>query len=201
MSEVGNYHFAAYHPHYKEKLEMILIESAHNLFLLQAPPQLLLFSVLSDCIAKFVIYYPYYKEKLKIIRSIYNFYLLCSNEPVNNPARTSVYAASCLYFGYILGYLGNFSKVSMFACNNCTYIAKQDLVIREKKSSKTFLYLFFYFFQSTSLFFNLTLLKVRLEIFKCLAMLKCALVSKYETSFNLFHTVSTIVFFSDNIAL
>ena len=63
MLEASINHFAAYHPHYKEKLEITLIEFAYNLFhfrLLLKP--LSLTGISSNSIEKFTTYYLYYKK-------------------------------------------------------------------------------------------------------------------------------------------
>lgn len=84
VQKTGSHHFTAYHLYYKENLVIILTKSAYNLFLLQVPSKLLLFSTLSNYIAKFAIYYLYYKEKLEKRRFAYNLYLLFSNKLVSN---------------------------------------------------------------------------------------------------------------------
>lgn len=63
ISEVIDLLFATYHPHYKEKFE--IIKFTYNSFFFQ-PLQKLLFlpSILSDHVIKFAIYHPHYKDKL-----------------------------------------------------------------------------------------------------------------------------------------
>lgn len=76
----------------------------------------------------------------------YNIYLLYYNKLVSNLIWTYIFATSYLCFRYNLGYLGNFLKVSFFAYNDNTYIAKISLVTREKKPSRNFLYVFSHLF-------------------------------------------------------
>lgn len=60
-----NYRFIAYHPYYKEKLEITLTKYAHNLFFFLPLSKLLLVPVaLFNCIVKFAHYSLYYKDKL-----------------------------------------------------------------------------------------------------------------------------------------
>lgn len=65
-----------------------------------------------------------------------------------------------------------------FACN-----AESGLVIKKKKSPKTFLYLFLDAFQLSSLMISLTLSKMRPSIFEHLAMLKCTSMFAWQLSF------------------
>lgn len=69
--------FAAYHPHYKEKLEITLTEFAHNLFLFQLSLKPLSLTVISsNSIVKFTTYHPHYKEIPGMTKCAYNFFLL-----------------------------------------------------------------------------------------------------------------------------
>lgn len=123
MPEASNHLFATYHPYYKEKLGTI--KSIYSLFLFWSFFKLiLLLSISSDCIVKFATYYPYYKDIL-----------------VSNLTRIFIYAASCLYFGYWLGSLGNLSTTSLFIhnCGVCT--VQSGLVTKNKEPSRTSLYI------------------------------------------------------------
>ena len=111
--------FATYHPHYKEKPGMT--ESAHDPFLLWPSPKLLLPpDALSDSIVKFATYHPHYKDIL-----------------VSNPTRTFVCAASCLYFGYWLGSLGNLLTASLFARDGGACTAEPGLVTKKGEPPRT----------------------------------------------------------------
>ena len=77
MQKVSINSFAAYHPHYKEKLEITLIKLAYNLFffrLLLKP--LSPIGISSNFIMKFTTYHPYYKEIPRIMKCTYDFFLL-----------------------------------------------------------------------------------------------------------------------------
>lgn len=67
--------FAAYHPYYKEKLGIILIDSTHNLFLIQLLLKpLSLISISFDCIGRFDTYHQHYKEIPGLTEYAYNFF-------------------------------------------------------------------------------------------------------------------------------
>lgn len=166
VQKTGSHRFTAYHPYYKENLEIISTKFVYNLFLLQAPSKLLLLSVLSDYIIKFAIYYLYYKKKLEKTRFIYNLYLLFSNKLVSHSNWTFICTTSYLCFGYSFSHLGNLSKASFFGYNSRACIIKLNLVTKMRELLTTSLNYLFNAFQSLSLFFNLTFLKLCLTIFK-----------------------------------
>lgn len=131
-----------------------------------------------------IIYHLHYPEKFQITKSVYNLCLLCSNKPVSNSTWTSVFATSFLCFEYSLGHMGNFLKTSLFANNGRVFIIKPGLVIKKKKSPKTFLDLLFDALQSLFLFLSLAFLKLRPAIMKYylmfmyLVMSKCVVIIK-----------------------
>ena len=124
VPEASTTSFATYHPHYKEKPGMT--ESAHDPFLHWPSPKLLsLPDALSDSIVKFATYHPHYKDIL-----------------ISNPTQTFVCAASCLYFGYWLGSLGNLSTASLFARDGGAGTAEPGLVTKKGELPRTSLHIF-----------------------------------------------------------
>ena len=153
--EVGNNRFANHHLHYKEKPEMT--ESTYKTSVFRPLPQLisppvtssnyivkimkLLYNMPEISITRFVIYHPYYKDKLR------------------NPTRTLVCIANYLYFICSLD--------NILTPPACT--TKPGLVIKKREPLRTSLYLLSH--QPPSLLLSLTLLEIRLVIFKYLVML------------------------------
>lgn len=140
-----------YYSYYKKKLGIILIKSAHNIFLLWPPLKLLLLpNALSDYIVKFAAHHPYYKDKL-----------------VDNLIQHFGCATNCLCF---LCDWSNLSVAFFLTYNGDICIAKPDLITKKREPPKTFLYLLLDIFQLPSLIISLTLLIIYLPIFKNLAM-------------------------------
>lgn len=109
--------------------------------------------------------------------------MLYNNELISNPNWISVYAISCLCFRYNLGFLGNLSIISFFACDGGTCAIKLSLVTQKKETLGTSLYLISHLFQLPFLLLDSILSKIRPMIFICLAILKCAIM--YKWLFNL----------------
>ena len=174
--EASTNRFAAYHPHYKEKLE--IVEAVYNLFLWSLSKLISLFGISSHCIIEvitplhdvldegkhwFAIYHPHYKDKF-----------------VGNLTQAFVCATNCLYF---LNSWSNLSAAFFFAYNNGAYTAESSLVSKKRELLKIFLHLFFCLPLLSSLLFSLKLSKMRLAIFKCLIMSECATISEWQLSF------------------
>ena len=85
----------------------------------------------------FAIYFPYYKEKLEMTEFKYNSRQLYKIRLVNNPTWSFVCIASCLYFKYCLGSLGNLSMAFLFAFNGGAYATESGLVTKKEKLPKT----------------------------------------------------------------
>lgn len=112
MTKISTTLFAIYYSHYKKKPGMS--KSANNFFHFWTFPKLLsLPNILSNSIIKFDTYHPHHKDIF-----------------VSNPNRTFICIASCLYFGYWLGSLGNLSTTSLFAYNGKVFIAKLGLITK-----------------------------------------------------------------------
>ena len=181
VSEASTNHFAAYHPHYKEKLGITSTESAKP-FLVRPPPKLLsLPGASSDCIVKFATYHPHYKDKL-----------------VGNPSRIFVCAANCLYFLYSWK---NLSTAFFLGHDGGAWIAKPGMVTKKVEPPRTFLNLLSYLFQPPSSFFSSMPSEMRPAIFECLTMPRCTPMSECKVSLNLSHTAPTVEFLPDNVFL
>ena len=181
VSEASTNHFAAYHPHYKEKLGITSTESAKP-FLVRPPPKLLsLPGASSDCIVKFATYHPHYKDKL-----------------VGNPSRIFVCAANCLYFLYDWK---NLSAAFFLGHDSGAWIAKPGIITKKVEPPRTSLNLLSHLFQSPSLFFSLTPSEMRPAMFECLTMPRCTPMSECEVFPNLSHTAPTVEFLPDDISL
>ena len=162
VSEASTNHFAAYHPHYKEKLGITSTESAKP-FLVRPPPKLLsLPGASSDCIVKFATYHPHYKDKL-----------------VGNPSRIFVCAANCLYFLY--GWR-NLSAAFFLGHDGGAWIAEPGMVTKKGELPRTFLHLISHSLQPPSLLLGSTLSKIRPVMFICSAMSKCATICEWPFS-------------------
>lgn len=148
---------AAYNPFFWlfSKLLLLLGISSHYIIEVINP----LYDVSKTSTTRFAIYYPHYKDKF-----------------VSNLTRKFVCAANCLYF---LCDRNNLSAVFFITHNSGTYTAEPSLVTKKRKPLKTFLYLFSRLFSLLSLFFSLTLSKMRSIPSKRLAMSKCATLSKW----------------------
>ena len=194
LAEAGH-HCATYYPHYKEKLEMT--KSAYNPSLLRPTrKQISLLSASSHCIVevinplhdvpeasttRFAIYHSLYKDKL-----------------VGNPPRKIVSAANCLYF--LCGW-NNLPAAFFFAHDSGTCGAEPGIVTKKGEPPRTS----FHRSQLPSLsslpLLSSTFSKMRLAMFECLAMPKCAPMSECKTSLDLSHTAPTVESLPDNVAL
>ena len=175
LAEAGH-HWAIYHPHYKEKLEMT--KSAYNPSLLRPTrKRISLLGASSHCTVevvnplhnvpeasttRFAIYHPHYKDKL-----------------VGNPTRKFVCTANCLYF--LRGW-SNLLAVFFLAHDSGAYTAEPGLVTKKGEPPRISLHLLSRLPSLPSLLFSLTLSKMRPAISKCSAMSKCATIFEWQLS-------------------
>lgn len=146
-----------------------MTESIYDLFLFRLLAKLLLLlGDWFDYIDKFATYYPHYKEKLVI-----------------NPTWIFVCTINSVHFLY---YLGNLLTGFLFTHDGKAYAIIPDIVINKGEILKTSLYLLSHLFQPPLFFFRLTSLEICMVIFKypliskCLAMLICMMMNKWQFS-------------------
>lgn len=108
------------------------------------------------------------------------YHLHYKNKFVGNWTWIFVCAINCFYF---LRSWSNFSVVFFLTYNSGIYTAESSLVSKKRELLRIFLYFLSYFLSLLSLFFNLTLAKMRLIIFKCLSISKCITISKWQLNF------------------
>ena len=148
-----------------------MTKSAYNPLLVRPPPKLLsLPGNWSNNIVKFDIHHLHYNDKVAA-----------------NPTRT--------FSLYFLCNIGNLLTTSpTLAGNGKACDTEPGLVTKKRKPPKIFLYLFLGALQLSSFMLSLTLSKMRLSIFKHLAIFKCAPISKWQFSL----TLASFALLADN---